>query len=146
MGELDMQYREYINERVHVLYWNDNLNCATTSLLTLSEIFHINLNPQILDAGIGMHGAGGYGAQCGLVSGSLMFIGILGKENGLENREIVKTCYEFAKGFEKEFGSLNCRDLRPEGFKQNNPPHLCEEITKKAIMYTLNYLNSDSCN
>ena len=140
--KLDMQYMELINEKVHSHYWNDDLNCAITSLLTFSEIFHINLNPEILDAGIGMHGAGGYGAQCGLVSGALMFIGILGKENGLENEAIVRTCYEFAKGFEKEFGSLDCRVLRPQGFKPDNPPHLCEEITKKAIMFTLNYLNS----
>ena len=37
---------------------------------------------------------------------------------------------------------LNCAILRPQGFKPDNPPHLCEEITKKAIMFTLNYLNS----
>jgi len=61
-----MQYREYISERVHSLYWNDDLNCATISLLTFSEIFHIHLNSQILDAAIGMPGAGRYGAQCGL--------------------------------------------------------------------------------
>lgn len=67
-----------------------------------------------------------------------MFIGILGKENGLENEAVVKTCNEFAKGFEKEFGSLDCRVLRPQGFKPDNPPHLCEEITKKAILFTLN--------
>ena len=34
MGELAMQYREYINEKVHGLYWNDDLNCATTTLIT----------------------------------------------------------------------------------------------------------------
>jgi len=139
-----MQYREYINERVHDLYWNDNLNCAVTSLLIFSEVFHINLNPQIFDSAIGMPGAGRYGAQCGLVVGSLMFIGIQGKENGLEHEAIVDKCNNFAKGFEDEFGSLNCRDLRPEGFKPDNPPHLCEEITKKAVIYTLKYLSSDS--
>jgi len=32
--------------------------------------------PQLLDAAVGMHGAGKYGAQCGLVEGSLMFIGL----------------------------------------------------------------------
>jgi len=84
------------------------LNCAITSLLTLSEIFHINLCSQIVDAGIGMHGAGGYGAQCGLVGGALMFIGIQGKEKGLENRDIVNTCYEFTKGFEKVKCPLAC--------------------------------------
>jgi len=133
---------ELINDKVHSYYWNDEFNCAITSLLTLSEIFHINLCSQIVNAGIGMPGAGGYGAQCGLVGGALMFIGILGKEKGLENTDIVTTCYEFAKRFEKEFGSLDCRVLRPQGFKPDNPPHLCEEITKKAIMFTLNYLNS----
>jgi len=60
--------------------------------------------------------------------------------------KIVTRCYDFAKEFEKEFGSLNCRDLRPQGFKLDNPPHLCEEITKKVIAFTLNYLNSDSSN
>ncbi|MHB8076647.1 C-GCAxxG-C-C family protein [Desulfosporosinus fructosivorans] len=133
---------EFINYKVHSYYWNDDLNCAITSLLTLSEIYNINLCSQIVNAGIGMPGAGGYGAQCGLVSGALMFIGILGKEKSLEIRDIVNTCYEFAKGFEIEFGSLDCRVLRPQGFKPENPPHLCEEMTKKAIMFTLNYLNS----
>ena len=137
-----MQYTELINEKVHSYYWKDDLNCAITSLLILSEIFHTNLCSQIVSAGIGMPGAGGYGAQCGLVSGSLMFIGILGKENGQENMAIVKMCNEFAKRFENEFGSLDCRVLRPQGFKADNPPHLCEEITKKAIMFTMSYLNS----
>ena len=137
-----MQYMELINEKVHSYYWNDDLNCAITSLRILSEIFQTNLCSQIVSAGIGMPGAGGNGAQCGLVSGSLMFIGILGKENGQENMAIVKMCNEFAKRFENEFGSLDCRVLRPQGFNPDNPPHLCEEITKKAIMFTMSYLNS----
>ncbi|MDR3543842.1 MAG: C-GCAxxG-C-C family protein [Desulfosporosinus sp.] len=136
-----MQKRDFINKRVHELYWNDDLNCATTTLITLSEIFHIKLCSQVVNAAIGMHGAGKYGAQCGLVEGSLMFIGIQGREKGLENENIVNKCNDFAKRFEDEFGSLNCRDLRPEGFKPNNPPHLCEERTKKAIMFTQKYLN-----
>jgi C_GCAxxG_C_C family probable redox protein len=137
-----LQCIELVDERVHHYYWNDDLNCTITSLLTLSEIFHINLREQVVDAGIGMPGAGRYGAQCGLVGSSLMFIGILGRERGLQPRDIVNTCHEFTKGFEQEFGNLNCRDLRPQGFKPDNPPHLCEEITKKAIMFTVNYLNS----
>ncbi|HVJ48846.1 C-GCAxxG-C-C family protein [Desulfitobacterium sp.] len=136
-----MQYQRFIDEKVHKYYWNDNLNCTTTSLLTLSEIFHANLCSQILDAVTGMPGAGRYGAQCGLVGSSLMFIGIQGKSKGLEHEEIVTICHDFAKGFEEEFGSLDCRDLRPQGFNPDNPPHLCEDITKKAILFTLSYLN-----
>lgn len=70
-----------------------------------------------------------------------MVIGILGKEKGLEPKDIVDKCNKFVKGFENEFGSLNCKDLRPEGFKPENPPHLCESITSKAISFTLNYIN-----
>ncbi|AHF07113.1 C-GCAxxG-C-C family protein [Desulfitobacterium metallireducens] len=135
-----MQNKELIDIKVHDYYWNDDLNCTTTSLLTLSEIFHIKLCSQILDAATGIPGAGRYGAQCGLVGSSLMFIGIQGTEKGFEHEQIVSICNSFTKGFEKEFGSLNCRDLRPQGFNPNNPPHLCEDITKKAILFTLNYL------
>jgi C_GCAxxG_C_C family probable redox protein len=135
-----MQYKAFIDEKVHGYYWNDNLNCTTASLLTLSKIFNIDLCSQILDAATGMPGAGRYGAQCGLVGSSLMFLGIQGKAKGLENEEIVTLCNDFAQGFEKEFGSLNCRDLRPQGFNPNNPPHLCEDITKKEILFTLYHL------
>lgn len=138
-----MQVKELIDEKVHDYYWKDDLNCTTASLLTLSQICHIDLCSQILDAATGIPGAGRYGAQCGLVGSALMFIGIQGKENGLGHEEIVSICNNFAQGFEKVFGSLSCRDLRPQGFKPNNPPHLCEDLTKKAILFTLNYLKPE---
>lgn len=87
-----MKYSDYINERVHTLYWNDDINCAGTTLIILSKIFEISLCSQILDAAIGMPGAGRYGAQCGLVSGTIMAIGILGREKGLEHEDIVDKC------------------------------------------------------
>jgi C_GCAxxG_C_C family probable redox protein len=134
-------YRSLINEQVHHYYWDENLNCATTVLKILAEIFEINLNSQTIHSVIGMHGAGGFGAQCGLVEGSLLFIGILGKNQGRENEDIVKYCYHFSSEFEKSFGSLTCRDLRSQGFKPDNPPHLCEELTKKVVEFTGHYIN-----
>ncbi|WP_088185745.1 C-GCAxxG-C-C family protein [Desulfosporosinus sp. FKA] len=136
-----MQYKYLIDKKVHNYYWNDDLNCATTTIKILSEIFQVNLSTHIIDAVIGMHGAGKYGAQCGLVEGTLLFIGIYGKQRSLSNDEIVNMCYDFAEKFEEEFGSLVCRTLRPQGFKPDNPPHLCEEITKKAIEFSRNYLS-----
>ncbi|MDQ7094455.1 C-GCAxxG-C-C family protein [Desulfosporosinus sp. PR] len=137
-----MQFDEYINERVHSLYWNDDINCATTMIKILAEIFKADLCSQIIEAAIGMHGAGKYGAQCGLIEGALMFLGIFGRQRDLRNEEIVSMCYDLAKKFEEEFGSLNCKTLRSQGFKPDNPPHLCEELTKKAIAFTQNYLGS----
>lgn len=135
-------YRDIINERVHKYYWEDDFNCATTVLKTLESIYKINLEAQIIDSAIGMHGAGKFGAQCGLVEGSLMFIGIWGRKLGYNNKKIVEYCYGFANKFQNNFGSLVCRELRPQGFRKDNPPHLCEEVTKKAIEFTCNYIDN----
>lgn len=139
--DYDTRYKEFIDEKVHQLYWKDDVNCTTASLLTLSQIFNINLCSQLLDAATGIPGAGRYGAQCGLIGSAIMLIGIQGKAKELDHEEIVTICNDFTQGFEKNFGSLNCRELRPLGFNPNNPPHLCENLTKEAILYTLNFLN-----
>lgn len=129
-----------IEERVREYYWQDDLNCATTSLKILSEIFSITLSDQVLSAAIGMHGAGKYGAQCGLVEGTLMFLGILGKEHRLPEEAIVDQCREFARQFENTFHSLSCSKLRPEGFKEENPPHVCEKLTCTATAFSRNFV------
>lgn len=33
------------------------------------------------------------------------------------------------------FGSLSCYDLRPNGFSENDPPHVCERLTVNAIEF-----------
>ncbi len=68
-----------IRQRVSKSYWEQDRNCATTALSVLSEIFGIELHSQTIDSALAMHGAGKYGAQCGLVEGALMFMGIWGR-------------------------------------------------------------------
>ena len=129
-----------IEERVHNYYWNDDINCATTLLKTVSEIFQIELSQQVIDSAVGMHGAGKFGAQCGLVDGSLMLIGIIGRNKKLSDEITVKNCFRFAEEFQKKFGSLNCSTLRPEGFKPENPSHLCEGLTVEAIKFSADFI------
>ena len=133
----------FINEEVHKLYWKDNLNCATTTIKVLGKIFDFKPTPQVINSAIGLNGAGRYGAQCGLVEGVLISIGIIGKNNNLPNKFIIKQCHNFAKNFEKTFGSLLCRKLRPQGFSKNNPPNLCEKITKKALMFSVKFIEKN---
>ncbi len=135
-----MEASALIDERIAEYY--ENFNCATTMIKIVSELFGITLCAQVLDSAIGMHGAGRFQAQCGLVEGSLMFIGILGRERGLADEMIVASCYNFAKQFQQHFGSLVCRDLRPQGFKPENPPHLCVELEKQAVAFTADYLQA----
>jgi C_GCAxxG_C_C family probable redox protein len=130
----------FIKKRVHDYYWRDDINCATATLKILSEKFQLPLRRQVLDAAVGMHGAGEYGAQCGLLEGGLMFLGILGRCQGLETAHIVKTCRDLAHQFEKKFGSLSCAVLRPLGFSPENPPHLCEDLTCDAIVFDIQFV------
>lgn len=96
-----------ISKRVHELYWDEDINCARTSIICLSELFEITIEPQTFWAAIGLHGAGGYRAQCGLVEGTLMFIGIYLHISGKTEAEIVSDCYNFASEFEKNLVHLD---------------------------------------
>ena len=91
-----------------------------------------------------MHGAGKYGAQCGLVEGTLMFIGILGRTLNISDDDIVNSCNDFANQFENRFNSLLCNILRPEGFNPDNPSHLCEKLTCEAVCFNIDFITSFS--
>lgn len=134
-----MNQQKFVKDKVHVYYWKDDINCATTSLKVISEYFSIEINNQVIDAAIGLHGAGKYGAQCGLVEGPLLFIGIYGKHKNLEKNRIIDICNNFAYAFEKNFKSLLCSDLRPNGFNEDVPLHLCECLSKDAINFTIDF-------
>ncbi|TKB07487.1 C-GCAxxG-C-C family protein [Desulforhopalus sp. IMCC35007] len=133
---------ELVKNRVAQYYWEDDLNCATTTLKILSERFNIEVSDQVFSAATGMHGAGLYGAQCGLVEGTLMFLGIFSQQNNYSKDQTVRCCYEFANAFENVFGSLQCRVLRPEGFTETNPPHLCESLTCRAVDFAILFIQN----
>ena len=137
-----MDTRTLVQQRVHGYYWRDDANCATTTLKILSEKFGVELCDQVLDSALGMHGAGGYRAQCGLVEGALKFLGIFGSARGSSEEEIVDACQDLARGFEDQFGSLSCKVLRPEGFRPDNPPHLCEPLTCDAVLFSAEFVAS----
>lgn len=134
--------RELIAGRVHELYWKYNVNCARTMLVCLGALFETPMERQTLEAALAMHGAGGYRAQCGLVEGALMFMGIYFYENGMTENEAVNRCYRFAESFERRFGSLRCKELRPGGFSRRDPPHLCEGLTCGAVEFAWDFIRS----
>lgn len=132
--------KEQIKRRVHELYWNEDINCARTTLICLSELFETDVAQQTIWSAVGLHGAGGYRAQCGLVEGALMFIGIYLHVMGETEDEIVSACYNFASAFDREFGSLRCFELRPTGFSESDPPHICETLTCNGIEFAYQYM------
>ena len=135
-----MSWEAFVDRGIHRHYWERDDTCALTTLAIASRLFDTTLESQLLEASLGMWGAGGWGAQCGLVEGALMFIGVFGSRRGLNRDRISALCRSFAQGFERRFGSLICRELRPQGFSTDNPPHLCEELTGKAIRFTVRFV------
>lgn len=127
---------QLIDKRIHEYYWKDDINCATTTVKVLAELANIEINQQVIDSAIGLHGAGGFGAQCGLVEGTLLFIGIFGRHQKLSDEKVVIVCNEFADAFQKHFGSLLCSSLRPKGEGE----HLCQNLTQKAINFSAKFI------
>lgn len=131
---------DFIQERVHELYWKEDVNCARTILICLGELFDVRLDSQTLSSAIGLHGAGGFRAQCGLVEGGLMFLGIYFSQFGKNEETIISLCYDYAEAFNQKFKSLRCYDLRPNGFTPNDPPHLCEKLTCEAVAFAYEFI------
>lgn len=134
---------DFIKEKVHKLYWEKDINCARTMLICLGELFNVKYESQTLNSAIGLHGAGGFRAQCGLVEGALMFIGIYYSHLGKSEESIVSACYKYAEAFNQKFGSLKCYDLRPNGFTSNDPPHMCEQLTCNAIAFAYDFIKAE---
>ena len=132
--------KEFVSTYVRKAYHDRDINCATTTLEVLSDHFNVPVHNQVFDSAVGMHGAGGYRAQCGLVEGSLMFIGVLGRTKSIPDEEIIDFCRQYAENFEQKFSSLQCRELRPEGFSPDLPPHLCENLTVQTIMHAITHI------
>lgn len=135
-----MENTAFVEQRVREYYWIEELSCTTATLRILSEIYDVELSQQVLDSVLGMHGAGKYGAQCGLVEGALLFIGIFGRARRILDGRIVAACHQFAQAFEERFGSLSCRELRPQGFSPELPPHLCADLTCRSVGFAADFV------
>ncbi len=135
-----MDIKKQISDAAHESYYAYDINCANTTLNILSELFHQPIHKQVTAAAAGMHGAGGFRAQCGLVEGALMFIGIFFAEKNMPEEDIISLCYDFGESFTEKFGSLRCYDLRPGGFRDDDPPHLCEDFSVRAIYFSYEFV------
>ena len=135
-----MDAEKQVAAAVHRHYWQEDINCARTMLAILAALDGRPVPAAVMKAAVGMHGAGGFGAQCGLVEGALMYIGLAADNAGLSEETAVETCREYAAAFADRFGSLLCRELRPEGFGPDNPPHLCEGRTVAAVVFAIEFL------
>ncbi len=140
MTDISTNQDARIDQLVRHYFRDLEINCATTTIKILGECFDLEVSPQTLDSTLGLNGAGQHGAQCGLAEGGLMFLGMIGRVRGIADDEIVAACDRYATEFEREFGSMTCSVLRPEGFKEDNPPHICEPISCRAVKFSYRFV------
>lgn len=92
-----------------------NFNCAQSTLFTLGkDYFKDEKNALKLATGFG-GGIAFRGEMCGAVSGVIMAIGLhfgQGNDSDSESKErCEKICKEFLEIFEKQHGSVRCKNL-----------------------------------
>lgn len=94
--------------------FREGYNCAQSVLLTMQEFWNEKkpLEPKIASAFGG--GIGGRGSLCGALTGGVIAIGQkygTNKPTGKEREKAYFLALKFYDRFQKEFGSVFCRDL-----------------------------------
>jgi hypothetical protein len=131
---------DFVNNRIEEEYHDLETPCSSTTIKILAELFQVEIDDQVYISADALSGQHQYNPVCGLLNGSLMFMNLLGKNLYYEFEEIRDLCYNFSLEFRKHFGSENCSVLRPEGFKEDNPPHICEPLTNRSILFTIEFI------
>lgn len=133
--------RDFVAAGIKQAYRGEDIPCVPASLRILGQLYGIEITGEVYAACWGLNGAGMYGAQCGLVEGPLMFLSLVcDRSHPMDTLEISRVCSNFAFDFEQKFGSLLCRELRPEGFSEDQPPHLCEKLSVDTITFAAEFV------
>lgn len=138
-----MDIENFIDKQVHENYWEKDLNCATNILMLLSELTDIKLDKQILHSVSGFDGVNPLIAQCGLMSGALMFLGIYGREKNIPNSQLKSYSYDYSKYFQRKFGDTGCNSLNGKNSSLNLSPFSCEILTKDVVKFTFDFINKN---
>lgn len=89
--------------------------CAETTFLVLKEAFGLP-HPDNTSAAMALNGGVAYsGGICGAISGAAMAVGMLAERRIADHKEAKRTARRiiarYMQEFQRDFNSLNCRDL-----------------------------------
>jgi len=142
-------------EKRAVDIFKSGLNCAQSSLLVLAEEWGHPVDARIASCYGG--GIGRTGAHCGILTGSLMALGLLiGTADGsdLERKEsAVRLARKFMGEFRNVAGTLDCRDLAgvdpstPEGqadmSRRNVKGTICIPLMEKTMALMVDFVEKE---
>ena len=138
-GALDEH--KFIADKIKIYYEIEEHNCAVSVLKVLAERYDFPIHQQVMDSALAQNGLGQSGAQCGLITGAAMFLGVVAVEQGWTKDTLHEHTQRLTTEFKNAFHALDCRSIRPEGFVADNPPHLCEPRTVEALEIMINYIS-----
>jgi len=135
--------------------YRTGLNCAQSSLLALSEHWGYNVDARIGSCFGG--GIGRTGGHCGILTGSLMALGLLiGTADGadLERKEsAARLARKFMGEFRDAAGTVNCRDIvgvdpgTPEGHndmaRRNVKGTICMPLMEKTMHLMADFVKKE---
>ena len=115
-----------------------DLNCAESTMAGACEALGIELAEGELKVMGGFGGGLGCGRLCGALSGSIAALGkLLVTDRAHVTEGLGKACGEYCALFEKEFGGIDCADLRarliPPGGKCNSIVERNAEMLEEYI-------------
>lgn len=135
--------------------FTEGFNCAQSTYVPLSEDWGYSVNPKTASCFGG--GIGGLGEACGLLTGSLMALGLLvGTDEPADQETKARanaTARRFIEAFRKENGTIRCNDIlgldmsTPEGNKlsteQQTKQNICVPLLEKTILLMLDFLERE---
>lgn len=112
-------------------FGNDlNLNCAEKILYGANWAYDLKLCPEALKLAAGFGGGMGVESTCGAVTGAIMVLSHLYvKQYAHESNRIKVLTAEFIEAYEKEMGSIECKNLKA---KYRNEQSKCNLVIFKA--------------
>ena len=135
--------------------YRNGYNCAQ-SIITAFEDKLKHKKDILIEMATGFGGGMGRLQQtCGAVTGAIMVLSLLNKNNAPDSKEkLNENIQEFASRFDKEYGSLNCQSLIPynlstedgrnkareEGIFENQ----CTQYVAKAVELVEEILNESN--
>ncbi len=117
-------------------YFDKGYNCAQSVLMSASEIFGVEIPPELVRGAASFTGGIGYsGCVCGALVGASIFTGIISadEKRPRKNKKTLDINEKLQSIFRDNFKTTCCRVLRRDrDFKDRKANQRCREITAKT--------------
>lgn len=90
-------------------------NCAETLLNSSNDYYKLGLDSKMLKLIVPFGGGFFSERTCGAFTGGLAVLGVIfAEDKPTDNEKLKEVTKKWVQAFEKEFGSLDCKDIKPK--------------------------------